>query len=479
MSTLFFPGLLVVSWIYFFLLHDRLKSRIALLDKELSDLKTEEARVFDFLHGLGEAFSTDIRTDELHRLIVESVIRILETQGGSLYSVDRQGAYLISRFVSENSPPVIEIPEHILEQVALTPQALQSYIRLHSIAPGEGIVGQVWRDRQPIMLSPGDPRLEALQDTLHTTGSAMFAPLIYGKQNLGVLATVNGVDAPPFTESDFTVFKAITEQSAFALWNAIVYSQADEKKRLDLDLQVAQDIQRILLPSTAPRVIGYEIDGVNMPARQMSGDYYGYIKVDDHRWGAAIGDVSGKGVPASLIMAMCRSVLRSQAPGNPSACDVLHKVNRLLFPDIKEDMFISMAYAILDEHSSTVTLCRAGHDAPLHYCARDQSITKLNPPGMALGIDSGNVFDRITGDFSVTLEPNDCLIFYTDGVTEALDDKGQEFGMDRMMASIRASATEGSAAIKKRLTSDILDFIGHFPQYDDITMIVIRKTQPL
>ena len=475
MVITFFSGLLIVSWIYFYRLFDRQKNKIGQLDKELIELKTEEARVFDFLHGLGETFSTDIKTDELHSLIVKSVVRILDTAGGSLYSADRQGAYLISRFVSENSPSVIEVPEHILKQVELTPQALQSYIRLHSIAPGEGVIGQVWRDRGALMLNPGDGRLESLQDTMHITGAAMFAPLIYGKQNLGVLAVVNGLDAPPFTESDFTVFKAITEQSAFALFNAIIYSQADEKKRMDHDLQIAQDIQRILLPSTAPRVNGYEIDGVNMPARRMSGDYYGYIKVDDHRWGAAIGDVSGKGVPASLIMAMCRSVLRSQAPGNPSAADVLHKVNRLLFPDIKEDMFISMAYAILDEKSSTVTLCRAGHDAPLHFCARDKSITKLNPPGMALGIDSGNVFERITGDISVTLEPDDCLIFYTDGVTEALDDKGVEFGMERMMESIQASAEGGAVAIKKQLTSDILDFIGNFPQYDDITMIVIRK----
>jgi len=475
MWHIFFPGLLVVSWVCFFWLHGRQKKQIEKLGGELLDLKTEEARVFDFLHGLGEAFSSDIQTEELHRLIVESVIRILDAHGGALYLVDRQGAYLIARFISEGCPPVIEVPEHILQQVELTPQALQSYIRLHSIEPGEGVIGKVWRDRQPLLLGSQDPQLEGLRDTTLNTESGMFAPLIYGKQNLGVLSVVNGPMGVPFTESDFAVFKAIAEQSAFALCNAIIYSQADEKKRLDLDLQVAQDIQRILLPSASPRLEGYEIDGVNMPARQMSGDYYGYIKVDDHRWGAAIGDVSGKGVPASLIMAMCRSVLRSQAPGNPSAADVLHKVNRLLFPDIKEDMFISMAYAILDEHSNTVTLCRAGHDAPLLYSAKDQTVTKLNPPGMALGIDSGNVFDRITGDFSVTLEPDDCLIFYTDGVTEAQDNKGLEFGMKRMIQSIQASASGGASAIKRQLTDDIVDFIGNCPQYDDITMIVIRK----
>jgi len=154
---------------------------------------------------------------------------------------------------------------------------------------------------------------------------------------------------------------------------------------------------------------------------------------------------------------------------------VLHKVNRQLYPDIKEDMFISMAYLILDEHTNTVTLCRAGHDAPLLYSAKEQTVTRLNPPGMALGIDSGDVFDRITGDFSVTLEPNDCLVLYTDGVTEALDSKGLEFGMKRMIQSIQASAPRGAVAIKKRLTDDIINFIGTDPQNDDITMIVIRK----
>ena len=475
MWNLVFSALLAGSWTCFYLLHRRQKNRIAELGRALKDLEIEEARVFDFLHGLGEAFSGDIRIEDLHRLIAESVVRILDAHGCALYLADRQGAYLIARFISEGCPPVIAVPDHILQQVELTPQALQSYVRLHSIEPGEGLVGRAWRDREPLRLGPGDPQLEALRDKTQKTGSALFVPLIYGKQNLGVLAAVNGPDGAPFTESDFEVFKAIAEQSAFALCNAIIYSQADEKKRLDLDLQVAQDIQRILLPSASPRMEGYEIDGVNMPARQMSGDYYGYIKVDEHRWGAAIGDVSGKGVPASLIMAMCRSVLRSQAPGNPSAADVLHKVNRLLFPDIKEDMFISMAYAILDERSSTVTLCRAGHDAPLHYSARDQTVTRLNPPGMALGIDSGTVFDRITGDFSVTLESNDCLIFYTDGVTEALDNKGLEFGMDRMIGSIRASAHGGASAIKRQLTDDLMEFIGNYPQYDDITMIVIRK----
>jgi sigma-B regulation protein RsbU (phosphoserine phosphatase) len=212
-----------------------------------------------------------------------------------------------------------------------------------------------------------------------------------------------------------------------------------------------------------------------MPARQMSGDYYGYIRVDPDRWGVAIADVSGKGVPASLIMAMCRSVLRGQAVGKSSAADVLNQVNRQIYPDIKEDMFISMAYLLLDENGNDITLCRAGHDAPLLYETKTGTVRKINPPGMALGIDSGDVFERVTRDFTLQMESNDCLILYTDGVTEALDTKGDEYGVKRMTESIQASAHQGAAAIRKRLTDDLMDFIGNHPQNDDITLIVIQK----
>ena len=141
----------------------------------------------------------------------------------------------------------------------------------------------------------------------------MVTQLLYGKQNMGVLALANGPKSAPFTQSDFVVFKSIAEQSAFALYNAIIYSEANEKKRLDHDLKIARDIQRILLPAVPPIVKGFEIAGINIPARQVSGDYFDYITVDGDRLGVAIADVSGKGVPASIIMAICR---RPALPGS-------------------------------------------------------------------------------------------------------------------------------------------------------------------
>jgi phosphoserine phosphatase RsbU/P len=452
--------------------------RIRRLERSHEEIQVEETLVFDFLHGLGEAFRETIRPQELHRLIVEGATRVLDAHGGALYVTDRTGGKLTPAFISKGCPPLVDVPPNILQQAAATPIALESFLRLHPVGPGEGLIGRVWQTGQSVCLTDfsDTPELAKLRGSAFGSSSVMAASLRYGNQDLGVLALAQGPAGPPFSQGDFVVFKSISEQSAFALYNAIIYSMANEKKRLDHDLEIARDIQRILLPSEAPAINGFQISGLNVPARQVSGDYFDYIQVDKERLGVAIADVSGKGVPASLIMAICRSVLRAEAVRNPSPADVLRKVNRQLYPDIKEDMFISMAYLILNHEHDSVTLARAGHDAPLLYKQQSQTVTPLKPPGMVVGIDSGNVFDRLTIDFAVPLERNDCLVLYTDGVTETLNAEGDEFGLDRMRQSVRAGATNGAQAIVRKIIEDVRDFTGSIPQNDDITLIAIRKT---
>src|SRR6266403_3458447 len=465
----------LAAWVYTLM---RQRRSIRRLERSQEEIQVEETLVFDFLHGLGEAFSETIRPADLHRLIVEGATRVLDAQGGALYLTDRTGTKLVPTFVSKGCPPLVDVPPHILQQTAGTPVALENFLRVHNIGNGEGVLGRVWRAATPLCLNEFSeaPELATLRDSSLGATSVMVAPLLYAKQNMGVLALANSRMGSPFSQNDFVVFKSISEQSAFALYNAIIYSEANEKKRLDHDLAIARDIQRILLPAEAPIVNGFEISGMNVPARQVSGDYFDYIKVDDERLGVAIADVSGKGVPASLIMAICRSVLRAEATGNPSPADVLRKVNRQLYPDIKEDMFISMAYLVLDHQHDGVMLARAGHDAPLWYQGQSQTVTPVKSPGMVVGIDSGSVFDRLTVDFAVPLERNDCLVLYTDGVTETLNSEGDEYGVDRMMQSVRASANDGAQAIVKRIIEDVREFTGSVPQNDDITVIAIRKT---
>jgi len=474
-SSLIFFLLFIGTLAALFILLNFFTRKITRLERARAEIQLEEKMVFDFMHGLGEAFSEGVRSSELHRLIVEGASRVVDAHGGALYLVDRNDTALVPSFLSKGCPPLIDVPRHILDQAASMPVALESYLKLHPIPRGEGLLGEIWQSGEARLITPqhAAPNGASAANSLHC---AIAAPLIYRRKTLGVLAVANSAMSNPFSDEDFTVFKNIAEQSAFALYNEAIYKEAGEKRRMDHDLEIARDIQAILLPSSSPDLEGFEIAGVNIPARQVSGDYFDYISVDGRRLGVAIADVSGKGVPASLIMAMCRSVIRSQAPGKTSAASVLRSVNRQLYPDIKEDMFISMAYLILDPDSPDITLSRAGHDAPLLYRASDHSVEKLTPKGMAVGIDSGEVFDRVCSDFSFRLNPGDCVLLYTDGATEALDENGQEYGIPRLVQGLQSSAAKGSAGVIKRIIDDIQSFVDRHPQHDDITLISIRKT---
>ena len=267
----------------------------------------------------------------------------------------------------------------------------------------------------------------------------------------------------------------MAEQSSFALGNSIIHREAMEKKHLENELNTASEVQRILLPSKSPNLDGYLISGLNVPAKIVSGDYYDYFKIDENRLGIVIADVSGKGVPASLITAMCRSVVRANASNNHCPAEVLKKVNRQLFPDIREDMFISLAYLIVEANSGKIQIARAGHDAPLHYSSKTQNINPINAPGIAIGIDSGDVFDKSIKSMELKVEKGDILLLYTDGVNEASDIRGEEFGTDRLNQTLANTSGLGAEKVVKAIQNEVISFSGDVPQNDDITLIAVEK----
>ena len=445
------------------------RRQVTELLREKVKVQTEERRVFDFLHGIGEALKDDTHAGDLYGLIVEGALRILEADGGALYMTNKKGTVLQPIYVSKGAPPFVELPR----QNGPATTSIHAQIRLQAVKVGEGLIGSVLSENIALSLLPTDVRLERL--LAYGVNSAFIAPLTYAGQNLGVLALSRSGKNDPLGPEHFNTFKALAEQSAFSLFDAFLHKEAAEKMQIEKDLQVANEVQRILLPSEPPVIAGFDVAGTNIPARYVSGDYFDYIPLDADRCGIVIADVSGKGIPAALLMAMARTALRLLASGDASPSEVIHRLNAQLYPDIREDMFISLAYVVLDRRSGELRLVRAGHDAPLVYRAADRSVTAVKAPGMAVGIDSGGAFNRVTNEFALVLEPGDCLILYTDGVTEAQDRNGDEFGLEAMIRSVQASASEGTAGIVQRVTSDVKAFIGDQPPHDDITLITILK----
>jgi len=300
--------------------------------------------------------------------------------------------------------------------------------------------------------------------------------LKYGGHDLGVIGVVKKrAGGGRFTDNDFKVFSSLAEQSSFAMGNAKIHVELTEKRKMDDELRTAREVQNVLLPSKTPNIPGYRVDGSNKPARVISGDYFDYIKIDDKHSGVVIADVTGKGVPAGLLMAMCRVVLRMSAKNTSSPSKALAQVNRLLFPDVREDMFVSLAYVVIENGTGNLCISRAGHDAPLMYRSDARTLETIKPPGLAIGIDEGDVFERVTKDFQLHMDSGDCLLLYTDGVCEAVNKEDEEFGADRLEKEFLKFAPMGSEEVVRGIREAVEAFVGDLPQMDDITLIAIEK----
>lgn len=440
------------------------------------DHDAKEHRMFTFLHDLGESIENEPSPAVLSRIIVDGIDKVVKATGGAIYFISEEhGGYLNPSYVSEDCPPLIGLPADVRKKAEKDPRAIESHIRLSRVAVGEGILGYCLEAGEAIQVDDvkGHP---SFRDSHYTDDvSVLLAPLRHAGKDMGVLAVARRHQDGYFSENDFTVFKSAAEQSAFAIGNARIHREASEKRAMESELRTAREVQQVLLPQKDPVVPGFRISGTNLPARIISGDYYDYIDLGDAKCGIVIADVSGKGVPAGLLMAMCRSSLRSVAAGELSPSKALGLVNRQLFPDIREDMFISMAYGILDGMTGILTLSRAGHDPALCYRAATGTVESLRSPGLALGVDSGQVFERVTKDHEVPLAAGDCVLFYTDGVKEAVDAKEEEFGMERMAEVFRNAAPDGAEAVLLRMQEELKAFTGECPQMDDITLVVIQK----
>ncbi len=440
----------------------------------------EEHRMFEFLHMLGSALEEDHSENKLHREIVDGLVTVTDALGGAIYLLSSNKRFLQPAYLSEHCPQFIGLPVEFISRQKEDPEAMRgairSAIRLSKVPVDEGVLGSVFSNGIAQFIPEMKSHLAFRDSFIHYDQeiSAMMAPLVYAGEDIGVIAIAREKDARAFTPNEFELFQSASEQSAFALGNAKIHHQANEKKSIENELRIAREVQSILLPNKDPDVPGYRIIGTNKPARIISGDYFDYIPLGNGKTAIVIADVTGKGVAAGLLMAMCRSALRAEIRREEDPLVALSNVNKQVFADIREDMFISLAVYIINDRDGKIQLICAGHDtAPLYR--KDGSIEWIKPPGLALGLDDGDVFTRVTKVHDFELHSGDCLLLYTDGVTEALNKAQDEYGDERMASSFKASAKQGAAEVIRALQKDLDTFVGGYRQMDDITTIAIEK----
>ena len=247
-----------------------------------------------------------------------------------------------------------------------------------------------------------------------------------------------------------------------------------ERERMARELEIAHQVQMSLLPKRSPDVAGCDIAGLCVPAKEVGGDYYDFISLGDGRLGIAIGDVSGKGVPAAIYMTLTKGIFQSNAEVISSPKEVLIRVNNLMYRTIERGSFVSMFYAVLDVNSLKMRFSRAGHNPALYLQSKGGDTRMLEPAGIALGLDNGKVFAGVINEQETALRKGDLLVFYTDGFTEAMNKNLEEYGEERLIKVLKANEQGSAKEIIDAVYSDVVKFASDYQQHDDMTMVVAK-----
>ncbi|MDI9571525.1 MAG: SpoIIE family protein phosphatase [Pseudomonadota bacterium] len=242
-----------------------------------------------------------------------------------------------------------------------------------------------------------------------------------------------------------------------------------EKERLEKELEIARGIQLRLLPQRPPSIEGMDLAANNVPAQEIGGDFFDFIPISPGSWGLVIADVSGKGMPAAIFMGLSRTIVRASATDNLSAAAAIRQANELICRDSTSGMFVTLFYAILDVQERRLRYVNAGHNPPL-LLRNDGEVEQLRTRGIALGIARSIDLQEDERD----LQPGDMVVLYTDGVTEAINDRSEAFGVGRLIEIVRENSELPARGIIAKLEEAVVAFAGKEPQFDDITLLVLK-----
>jgi phosphoserine phosphatase RsbU/P len=342
------------------------------------------------------------------------------------------------------------------------------------VSVGAGIAGHVALTREMLNVPDAyaDPRFNRDVDrqTRFRTRSILCAPLL-GREGklLGVIQVLNKAPGGAFTRDDEALLGALASHAAVAIDRARLVEAFVEKQRIEEGLRLAHDIQMAMLPRRFPEAREFELTADLRPARSVGGDLYDFLVDQDRVW-FIVGDVSGKGVAAALFMAVAKTLFHASAQGDASPASVFAGINRELCRDNEGAMFVTAFAGRLDLRTGAMATVNAGHPRP-YRLGRDGTVTEVAvPPGLPLGVSEAHAYE--VG--ALTLEPGESLYLYTDGVTEALDERGEEFSPARLEACLRGLSGLAAPDVVRRSLAAVKAFTGETPPSDDIAVMAIR-----
>lgn len=403
------------------------------------------------LNDISTAVSTTHDLDQVIELIVHECVNHLNVEQGAIMLLDQ----------NETDDKFHTIIREVETETDIIPYHF-----------GVQLSGWMIKNQKPLLINdvPSDDRFTNLSDDEFPIKSILSAPLKTKGRLIGVLNVFNKISEDGFTLDDQRILSIIAIQSAQVVENARLYDDEQLLKKIEEELKLANDIQTRLLPKTNPQIKGFDIASKSFPAKEVGGDYYDFISIDENNTVICLGDISGKGMPAALLAANLQATLRGLAQFSSSTGECLTRANKLLYRCTDMQMHATLFYGILDASKNIFHFSNAGHNPPF-LIHSDKKVIRLIKGGIVLGFMEDF---RIEED-SVNLKKGDTIIIYSDGITEAMDISSEEYGEENLLSIIKDSLSLDAEKIIENVFESVRSHVQDAPQSDDITIVVIKK----
>ncbi len=412
----------------------------------------EKKHLEDFTRELGFSFEFE----KIANLITERLTRALVADHGYLFIQNSRGELFLHNHYPESGREcgrIITLNAELRARIVKMKEAMP----LHSVEEGTGLA-------------------EAVRRCAPAGRHALICPLTMQNDMIGFFVLDNNEKGKPYTAEERHFFTTLVRQAELAIDNSLLLEERTEKERMKRELEIARNVQMGLLPQSSPGIPGLDIEGLCLPAVETGGDYFDYFVLDSHTVGVVIADVTGKGTSAAFYMAMVKGMILSLAFVHRSPKRLLCEVNRRLYRILDRRMFVTMNYILIDTRKKNLILARAGHCVLMKREKKSGRVHFLMPAGIGLGLENGLTFDRTIREKITPLSRGDHFLLYTDGVTEAMNARKEQFGEDRLMTLVESSADKSSKNIMKDIVHALKQFTGEVPQHDDITMVSLKVT---
>jgi len=315
-----------------------------------------------------------------------------------------------------------------------------------------------------------DPRFASGTMVLQGVRSVLAVPLGVSDKVFGIIYADSPIAEGRFTEDHLKLLTTLASVAAIRVENAKLVEARLQQERLERELQLAMEIQQRFQPAAPPQIAGYELQGISFPCYEIGGDYYDFIRRADGRLVIALGDVSGKGTAAALLMSSLHAAIHAQTGSHDTLVDTVSAVNKYLAENIPPNRFVTLFFAELDPESGALSFLNAGHNPPLIVHAAG-TVEQLSSGGLPLGIKG----DAEYREGRTHLKPGDVLVIYSDGVTEAASPNGEEFGPTRLYEVVSRNVDASAAGIRDRIESALTKFSQGTPAADDITLVIVKR----